>query len=142
MIAAAAGYLDFDQVWQSRSGPPEVPWLEPDVSDHLDVLAHRGTKAVIVCPVGFVAYHIEVVWDLDNELAQQAAEAGITLVRTATPNADRRYAKLAAALIEELRTDAAPARVTGADPVPGCGSRWNGTGCQGSAACVAGGATP
>ncbi|OKH81728.1 ferrochelatase [Mycobacterium sp. ST-F2] len=142
LVAEAVGVGDYDLVWQSRSGPPQVPWLEPDVSDHLATLADAGTSAVVVCPIGFVADHIEVVWDLDNELAQQAAEAGITLVRTATPNADRRYAKLAAALIEELRTDAAPARVTGADPVPGCGSSWNGTGCQGSAACVAGGATP
>ncbi len=60
---------DYDQVWQSRSGPPQVPWLEPDVADHLSTLADAGTKAVIVCPVGFVADHIEVVWDLDHELA-------------------------------------------------------------------------
>ena len=63
-----SGYDDFDQVWQSRSGPPQVPWLEPDVADHLSSLADAGTKAVIVCPIGFVADHIEVVWDLDNEL--------------------------------------------------------------------------
>ncbi len=59
---------DYDQVWQSRSGPPQVPWLEPDVADHLTTLAEAGTKAVIVCPIGFVADHIEVVWDLDHEL--------------------------------------------------------------------------
>ena len=75
LVAAAAGHAEFDQVWQSRSGPPQVPWLEPDVADHLDGLAERGTRAVIVCPVGFVADHIEVVWDLDNELAQHAAAA-------------------------------------------------------------------
>ena len=72
LVAAEAGYDDFDQVWQSRSGPPQVPWLEPDVADHLSSLADAGTKAVIVCPIGFVADHIEVVWDLDNELRLQA----------------------------------------------------------------------
>lgn len=130
LVAAAAGVGDYDQVWQSRSGPPQVPWLEPDIGDHLGALAAAGTKAVIVCPIGFVADHIEVVWDLDNELAEQARDAGITLVRTATPNADPRYARLAAALVNELRTGAAPDRVIGPDPVPGYGHSVNGEPCS------------
>ncbi len=76
LVAAAAGYDDYDQVWQSRSGPPQVPWLEPDVAEHLSALAEAGTEAVIVCPVGFVADHIEVVWDLDNELREHADSLG------------------------------------------------------------------
>ena len=88
LVAAAAGYDDYDQVWQSRSGPPQVPWLEPDVADHLAALRRGGTKAVIVCPIGFVADHIEVVWDLDHELRLQAAGRGIAFARAATPNAD------------------------------------------------------
>lgn len=129
LVAAAAGYDEYDQVWQSRSGPPQIPWLAPDIGDHLAALADAGTKAVIVCPIGFVADHIEVVWDLDNELAEQAAEAGITLARTTTPNADPRFARLAAGLVEELRTGAAPARVAGPDPVPGHGCSVNGALC-------------
>src|SRR6201997_5280350 len=93
LVAAAAGYADFDLAWQSRSGPPQIPWLEPDVGDHLATLAD---KAVIVCPIGFVADHIEVVWDLDHELRLQADAAGVAFARAATPNADRRFAKLAA----------------------------------------------
>ena len=85
LVATAAGYDDYDQVWQSRSGPPQVPWLEPDVADHLSTLAEGGTKAVIVCPIGFVADHIEVVWDLDNELRQQAEDLGIAFARAAHP---------------------------------------------------------
>lgn len=85
LVAAAAGYDDYDQVWQSRSGPPQVPWLEPDVGDHLSALAAAGTEAVIVCPVGFVSDHIEVIWDLDNELRDQADELGIALARALTP---------------------------------------------------------
>src|ERR1700752_2140400 len=94
LVATAAGYDDYDQVWQSRSGPPQVPWLEPDVADHLTALAEGGTKAVMVCPIGFVADHIEVVWDLDHELRQQAEERDIAFARAATPNADPRFARL------------------------------------------------
>ena len=129
LVAAAAGYDDYDQVWQSRSGPPQIPWLAPDIGDHLTALAAAGTKAVVVCPIGFVADHIEVVWDLDNELAEQAAEAGITLVRTTTPNADPRFARLAASLVDELRTGAAPTRVEDPDPVSGYGCSVNGAPC-------------
>lgn len=130
LVAAAAGYRRHDLVWQSRSGPPQVPWLEPDVSDHLRTLAGAGVGAVIVCPVGFVADHIEVVWDLDHELRAQADAAGIPLARAATPNADRRFARLAKELIDELRDNRDPARVAGADPVPGCAGSLNGAPCR------------
>lgn len=129
LVAAAAGYIEYDLVWQSRSGPPQVPWLEPDVADRLAVLAAAGTEAVIICPVGFVADHIEVVWDLDHELAAQARAAGMTLVRASTPNADPRFAQLAADLIDELRYGRAPERVSGPDPVPGCLASVNGEAC-------------
>jgi protoporphyrin/coproporphyrin ferrochelatase len=130
LVAAAAGYADYDLAWQSRSGPPQVPWLEPDVADHLTTLADAGTKAVIVCPIGFVSDHIEVVWDLDTELRAQADAKGIAFARASTPNADRRFARLAADLINELRYGHAPARVTGPDPVPGCAASINGEPCQ------------
>jgi protoporphyrin/coproporphyrin ferrochelatase len=130
LVAAAAGYTDYDLTWQSRSGPPQVPWLEPDVADHLTTLAAVGTKAVIVCPIGFVADHIEVVWDLDHDLRLQAEAAGIAFARATTPNADRRFARLAAGLIDELRLGQAPARVTGPNPVPGCLASINGAPCR------------
>ncbi|MGK2903435.1 MAG: ferrochelatase [Mycobacterium sp.] len=129
LVAAAAGYGDFDLVWQSRSGPPQVPWLEPDVGDHLDILIERGVKAVIVCPIGFVADHIEVVWDLDNELAEQADAAGVALARVSTPNAQRRFAELVVGLIDELQLGRDPARVIGSQPVPGYGNSINGAFC-------------
>ena len=129
LVAAAAGHVDYDQVWQSRSGPPQVPWLEPDVADHLTALAAAGTKAVVVCPIGFVADHIEVVWDLDNELREQADAAGIALARATTPNAQRRYARLAVDLIDEVRLGGGPARVVGAEPVPGYGFSTDGALC-------------
>ena len=129
LVAAAAGYDEFDLVWQSRSGPPQVPWLEPDVGDHLEALVARGVKSVIVCPVGFVADHIEVIWDLDNELREQADEAGVALARAVTPNAQKRFAELVVDLIDELRVGREPSRVVGPEPVPGYGCSLNGAFC-------------
>ncbi len=74
-----------DLVWQSRSGPPRVPWLEPDVCDHLRVLAREGVDTVVLVPLGFVSDHFEVVWDLDVEAARTADEVGIRLERAVTP---------------------------------------------------------
>jgi ferrochelatase len=130
LVATAAGRDSYDQVWQSRSGPPQIPWLEPDVADHLRILADAGTRAVVVCPIGFVADHIEVVWDLDNELRSLAGELGIAFVRTATPNADPRFARLAVDLIDELRLGQVQARVSGPNPVPGYGFSVNGAPCS------------
>ncbi len=129
LVAAAAGYAEHDLVWQSRSGPPQVRWLEPDVADHLRALAESGTRAVIVCPIGFVADHIEVVWDLDEELRAQAESAGMLMARASTPNAQPRFARLAADLIDELRCGRTPARVTGPE-VPGCLASVNGAPCR------------
>jgi protoporphyrin/coproporphyrin ferrochelatase len=129
LVATAAGYAEYQQVWQSRSGPPRIPWLEPDVADHLRQLAADGTAAVIVCPVGFVSDHIEVVWDLDHELRQQAQDAGIAFARAATPNADRRFARLAVDLIDELRYGREPTRAPAANPPPLYGFSVNGELC-------------
>lgn len=129
LVAEAAGYDDYDLVWQSRSGPPHVPWLEPDISDHLTTLAEAGTKSVIICPIGFVADHIEVVWDLDQELRQQAERAGIAFARASTPNADPRFARLAADLIDEVRHGRDPSRVAASDPVPLYGFSIDGVAC-------------
>ncbi|MDT5008019.1 MAG: protoporphyrin/coproporphyrin ferrochelatase [Mycobacterium sp.] len=117
LVATEAGFADYDQVWQSRSGPPQVPWLEPDAADHLSGLADAGTRAVVVCPIGFVADHIEVVWDLDNELRALAADRGVAFARAATPNADRRFARLAVDLIDELRDGRDPSRFVSAQDV-------------------------
>jgi ferrochelatase len=136
LVADAAGYTAYDQVWQSRSGPPQVPWLAPDVADHLADLSGQGVPAVIVCPIGFVADHIEVVWDLDNELRQQAEAAGMAFARASAPNADPRFARLVVDLIDELRHGGEAVRVPAAQPVPGYGFSINGLPC--SAGCTVG----
>jgi ferrochelatase len=110
-VAELAGYSEFDQVWQSRSGPPEVPWLEPDICDHLADVAARGVPAVIVCPVGFVSDHLEVVWDLDNEARDKAAELGIGFARAATAGEDPRFVRMIVELVAaqiEGRDESAP----------------------------------
>jgi hypothetical protein len=75
LVAGAVGVDEWDLVWQSRSGPPSVPWLEPDVNDHLEALAKAGATAVVAAPIGFISDHLEVIWDLDNEAAATAVGA-------------------------------------------------------------------
>lgn len=76
---------EHDLVFCSRSGAAHVPWLEPDVNDHLRVLHQAGTQAVVLVPVGFVSDHMEVVYDLDTEALATAGELGIAARRSATP---------------------------------------------------------
>ena len=109
----------YDVVWQSRSGPPSMPWLEPDIVDHLDALHARGVGSVVVCPIGFVADHLEVIWDLDNEARERAEELGMGFARAATPNADPRFAELVVELVRE-HTDAGAARKLSDFPAGGC----------------------
>jgi protoporphyrin/coproporphyrin ferrochelatase len=122
LVAAAAGVTGYDVVWQSRSGPPSVPWLEPDVVDHVDALADAGEQAVVVSPIGFVADHLEVVWDLDTEASRRAAERGVAFVRAATAGSDPRFARLVVELIRAAEHGAPPTggMVDGAPCVPGC----------------------
>ncbi|WP_367127118.1 ferrochelatase [Saccharothrix sp. HUAS TT1] len=101
LVAAAVGAAEHDVVWQSRSGPPQVPWLEPDVVDHLDALHAEGVRNVVVCPIGFVSDHLEVVWDLDTEARDRARELGMGFARATTPNDDPRFARMVAELVAE-----------------------------------------
>ncbi|EFV15109.1 ferrochelatase [Segniliparus rugosus] len=94
LVARAVGERTHDVVWQSRSGPPSVPWLEPDVCDHIESLAAQGVCDIALCPIGFVSDHIEVVWDLDNEAKALAESLGVRLARAKTPGPDPRFAKM------------------------------------------------
>jgi ferrochelatase len=75
---------DWELVYQSRSGSPEVPWLEPDVNDAITTANQNGKTSVIVVPIGFVSDHVEVVWDLDNEARETAENLGMRFMRAAT----------------------------------------------------------
>ena len=102
----------YDLAWQSRSGPPQVPWLEPDVNDHLRRLAGEGVRSVLLAPTGFVSDHLEVLWDLDNEARQTAAEVGITLVRAGTAGTHPAFVQAICDLVRE-RTDGAARQALG-----------------------------
>jgi protoporphyrin/coproporphyrin ferrochelatase len=119
LVAADVGLTDYDVVWQSRSGPPRVPWLEPDILDHLDALHGKGVPAVVLCPIGFVSDHLEVVWDLDTEAAEKAESLGMGFARAVAPSGDPRFAQLVVELVRE-HLAASPARKLSAFPVAGC----------------------
>lgn len=90
-----------DLVYCSRSGPPQVPWLEPDVNDHLEALDGAGASGVAVVPIGFVSDHMEVVYDLDTEAAATAEKLGLPMARAATPGIDARFVDMLCELVAE-----------------------------------------
>lgn len=95
--------LRWELVWQSRSGPPQVPWLEPDVSDRLEELAALGVRRVVLVPLGFISDHLEVVYDLDTVALAKAAQLGLHAVRADTVGVDPRFVSMIADLIDERR---------------------------------------
>ncbi len=120
LIAATATVRNYDVVWQSRSGPPQVPWLAPDLIDHLDALHSQAVPGVVVAPVGFVSDHLEVLWDLDHEARQRAATLGMGFIRAATPGTDPRFAQMVVELIAE-QVHGTPARRCSQVPAAGQG---------------------
>jgi protoporphyrin/coproporphyrin ferrochelatase len=104
-IAAATGITKTgDLVFQSRSGPPQIPWLEPDVNDALTVMATTGATDVVLVPIGFLSDHMEVIWDLDTQARHTADELGLRLVRTPTVGTHPRFVNALAARIAETLT--------------------------------------
>jgi ferrochelatase len=105
IVAGRFGRESFDVVYQSRSGPPQVPWLEPDICDHLRALASHAdqtqTRDVVVIPMGFVSDHVEVVWDLDHEAQAVAREVGLRLQRAGTVGEHPLFIAMIRELIEE-----------------------------------------
>jgi protoporphyrin/coproporphyrin ferrochelatase len=98
LVAEQAAVEDWSFSFQSES-PTGVPWLGPDILDHLSDLAQKGVERVLVCPVGFVADHLEIRWDLDVEAADRARELGLDLARIEMPNADPAFVEVLAGLV-------------------------------------------
>ena len=90
LVAQAVG-LAYRVVYQSRSGRPEEPWLGPDVNDHLREVRQLGLEAAVICPIGFVCDHLEVLYDLDVEAAATCREIGLPMVRAESVNDDPRF---------------------------------------------------
>jgi ferrochelatase len=108
VVDAAAPGRSFDLVWQSRSGPPSVPWLEPDVNDHLRALAAGGETAVVLFPIGFISDHLEVLWDLDNEAKETAEELGLAFARAGTAGTHPAFVAAIRELLAERRAGGEP----------------------------------
>jgi ferrochelatase len=100
--------VEWDLAYQSRSGPPQVPWLEPDINDHLVNLRARGITDITVVPLGFISDHMEVKFDLDIQAAETAASAGQNMRRAATVGTHRSFVRAIRQLVQE-RIDGAPA---------------------------------
>lgn len=121
----AAPGVSWDLVYQSRSGPPQVPWLEPDIVDHLRALHDDGVTRVVVVPIGFISDHMEVIYDLDTQAAEVAEELGMTMVRAGTAGTHARFIAMVRQLIEE-QLDGTDALAVGPDTAwvdhchPGC----------------------
>jgi ferrochelatase len=98
LVAEAAGLRDWSFCYQSESATGE-PWLTPDILDHLGDLRERGVGRVLVCPIGFVAYHLEICWDIDVEAAERARKLGMQLERIEMPNASPRFVSALAELV-------------------------------------------
>jgi ferrochelatase len=106
LVAERVGARDWTLVFQSRSGRPEDPWLEPDVCAYLRAEHAQGLTAAIVCPIGFVCDHIEVLYDLDREAADVCREIGLPMVRAEAVNDDPLFLDMMADMV--LRTLARP----------------------------------
>jgi ferrochelatase len=91
LVAEQAGMSEWALVYQSRSGHPGDPWLEPDVCDYLRRERAAGLTAAVLCPIGFVSDHIEVLYDLDREAADVSREIGLLMTRAESVNDDPRF---------------------------------------------------
>jgi ferrochelatase len=102
LVTTGVGRSSWRLAYQSRSGPPSVPWLEPDVSDCLAEVAGAGAPAAVLVPIGFVSDHMEIKFDLDTEAAQTAARLGLPMARAATPGTAPGFVSMISALAAEF----------------------------------------
>ncbi len=98
-VATRLGRRDWVLVYQSRSGRPQDPWLEPDICDYLRAAHAEGLRAAVICPIGFVADHIEVLYDLDHEALGLGRQLRMTVARAATVNDDPAFLELMADVV-------------------------------------------
>jgi ferrochelatase len=118
LVATALGLPSWRLAYQSRSGPPMVPWLEPDILDELETLPGAGFTDVAIVPIGFVSDHMEVLFDLDHEAAERAAALGLGFHRVPTAGTHPRFVAMIRELIEErMRADPARPALGGFPPL-------------------------
>ena len=108
LVAEAVGMEDWDLVFQSRSGPPTQPWLEPDVLDHMRNLHERGINDLIIAPLGFISDHMEVLYDLDTEAHDLAQKLGMNMVRARTVGTHPIFIRTIRQLVSERMNEGEP----------------------------------
>ena len=113
LVADAVGIEHYALVFQSRSGSTDIPWLEPDVSDHLRLLGEQGIEDAVLAPIGFLSDHIEVLYDLDEEARAVASAVGLRLIRAQTVGTHPLFVGALCELIEERLEPARPRRAIG-----------------------------
>jgi len=119
LTAEAVGLPNWDLVFQSRSGPPSQPWLEPDILDHLRALRQQGVTDVLLAPLGFLSDHMEILYDLDTEATALAHELGVRLVRARTVGTHPAFVRMIRQLITERICPNQPRLAAGAfGPTP------------------------
>jgi len=101
LVTEALGRSEWELVYQSRSGPPQQPWLEPDIGDYLREIRSGGATDAVVTPIGFISDHLEVIWDLDTEAQQIAEEIGLNMIRGGTVGTHPRFITMIRELLEE-----------------------------------------
>jgi ferrochelatase len=101
LIAAELGHSDWKLVYQSRSGPPGQPWLEPDIGDHIRELHASGRRELVIAPVGFISDHMEVIYDLDTEAAALCEQLGMHMERASTVGSAPEFVRLIRNLLLE-----------------------------------------
>ena len=113
LVSEGIGRQEFTLVYQSRSGPPSQPWLEPDVREAIRSLHAAGQHEVVVVPIGFLSDHMEVLYDLDTEAQHLCQELGMTMVRAGTASGHPQFAAMVRELIVERLQPEATARCVG-----------------------------
>jgi ferrochelatase len=118
LVADRVASANWQLVFQSRSGPPTQPWLEPDIGNHLRALRKQGVEDVVISPIGFISDHMEVIYDLDKESKRLGDEIGLHVERAATVGTDQRFIEMIRLLIEERLHPAGPKLSMGEDGIP------------------------
>jgi ferrochelatase len=113
LVAGGAGVENYSLVYQSRSGPPSQPWLEPDIAHHLQALRASGTKHVVIVPIGFISDHMEVLYDLDTEAVDHCKELGMEVRRASTVGAHPEFVRMIRDLVLERLDPSYPKQALG-----------------------------
>jgi ferrochelatase len=126
LVAEAVGVQNWQLVFQSRSGSPIRPWLDPDICDHLRELQGNGAKHVVIAPIGFVSDHMEIIYDLDTEARILCQQLGLNMIRAATAGSHPVFIEMIRELVMERIDPETPRRSLGSKGprndvcAPGC----------------------